>query len=186
MYRATRWGAIIIKFCGDVCSNWRSALKTPSVRLSIVRSAIAHRCWKKRWRRKLDWAGSVKHSNLLNRHAGSWFFLGELYVGLELPVDQPTGNHCGSCQACLDICPTQAIIAPYQVDARRCISYHTIELYGPIPLAFRRAMGNRIYGCDDCQLVCPWNKFSQPTAEVDFLPRHGLDAPQLIDLFQWG
>jgi epoxyqueuosine reductase len=131
----------------------------------------------------LGWIG--KHSNLLSREAGSWFFLGELYVDIPLPVDTPATEHCGSCQACIDICPTQAIVAPYQVDARRCISYHTIELHGPIPLEFRRAMGNRIYGCDDCQLVCPWNKFARPTAEDDFRPRHGLDAPQLIELFSW-
>lgn len=131
----------------------------------------------------LGWIG--KHSNLLNRQAGSWFFLGELYVDLALPVDAPISDHCGSCRACLDICPTQAIVAPYQVDARRCISYHTIELHGPIPEPFRRALGNRIYGCDDCQLVCPWNKFSQPTAETDFLPRHRLDATKLIELFNW-
>jgi epoxyqueuosine reductase len=131
----------------------------------------------------LGWIG--KHSNLLSREAGSWFFLGELYVDIPLPVDTPATEHCGSCHACIDICPTQAIVAPYQVDARRCISYHTIELHGPIPLEFRRAMGNRIYGCDDCQLVCPWNKFARPTAEDDFRPRHGLDAPQLIELFSW-
>lgn len=131
----------------------------------------------------LGWIG--KHSNLLHRQAGSWFFLGELYVGLPLPVDKPVTAHCGSCTACLDVCPTRAIIAPYQVDARRCISYHTIELHGSIPLEFRRAMGNRIYGCDDCQLVCPWNRFARPTPETDFLPRHGLDAAQLVELFAW-
>jgi epoxyqueuosine reductase len=131
----------------------------------------------------LGWIG--KHSNLLDRRAGSWFFLGEIYVDLPLPVDEPTSAHCGRCTACLDICPTQAIVAPYQVDARRCISYHTIELHGPIPLEFRRAMGNRIYGCDDCQLVCPWNRFAQLTVEPDFHVRHGLDAPSLIDLFRW-
>lgn len=131
----------------------------------------------------LGWIG--KHSNVLHRRTGSWFFLGELYVDIPLPVDTPASHHCGSCRACLDICPTQAIVAPYRVDARRCISYHTIELHGPIPVEFRRAMGNRIYGCDDCQLICPWNKFARPTAEGDFHPRHGLDAPDLIDLFGW-
>ena len=131
----------------------------------------------------LGWIG--KHSNLLNKRAGSWFFIGEIYVDLPLPVDAPATSHCGSCQACIDVCPTQAIVAPFQVDARRCISYHTIELHGAIPVEFRRPMGNRIYGCDDCQLVCPWNKFSRQTAEVDFLPRHELDASQLIDLFSW-
>jgi epoxyqueuosine reductase len=131
----------------------------------------------------LGWIG--KHSNLLNRRAGSWFFLGELYTDLPLPIDKPTTGHCGSCTACIDVCPTQAIVAPYQVDARRCLSYHTIELHGSIPEEFRRPMGNRIYGCDDCQLVCPWNRFATPTPETDFLPRHGLDAPGLIALFAW-
>jgi len=131
----------------------------------------------------LGWIG--KHSNLLDRRAGSWFFLGEIYVDLPLPVDQPTPGHCGRCTACLEVCPTQAIVAPYQVDARRCISYHTIELHGPIPREFRRAMGNRIYGCDDCQLVCPWNRFARPAGEPDFRVRHGLDAPDLVELFRW-
>lgn len=132
----------------------------------------------------LGWIG--KHSNLLDRQAGSWFFLGEIYVDLPLPVDSPVRAHCGRCTACLEICPTQAIVAPYRVDARRCISYHTIELRGAIPLEFRRAIGNRIYGCDDCQLVCPWNRFAQPSVEPDFRARHGLDAPNLIALFRWG
>ncbi|QQS54327.1 MAG: tRNA epoxyqueuosine(34) reductase QueG [Candidatus Competibacteraceae bacterium] len=131
----------------------------------------------------LGWIG--KHSNLLDRRAGSWFFLGEIYVDLPLPVDRPARAHCGRCTACLAICPTQAIVAPYRVDARRCISYHTIELHGPIPLEFRRAIGNRIYGCDDCQWVCPWNRFAQPSVEPDFRTRHGLDAPGLIALFGW-
>jgi len=133
----------------------------------------------------LGWIG--KHSNLINRRAGSWFFLGELYTDLPLPIDQEisTKNHCGSCSACIDVCPTQAIVAPYQVDGRRCISYLTIELHGPIPLEFRKALGNRIYGCDDCQLICPWNRFSRYTEEQDFLPRHGLASPELIELFSW-
>ena len=131
----------------------------------------------------LGWIG--KHSNLLDRQAGSWFFLGEIYVDLPLPVDPPVTAHCGRCTACLDLCPTRAIVAPYRVDARRCISYHTIELQGPIPLEFRRAIGNRIYGCDDCQLVCPWNRFARPTVEPDFQVRHGLDAPGLVALFRW-
>ena len=131
----------------------------------------------------LGWIG--KHSNLLDRRAGSWFFLGEIYVDLPLPVDQPASAHCGRCTACLEICPTRAIVAPYRVDARRCISYHTIELHGPIPVEFRRALGNRIYGCDDCQRVCPWNRFAQASAEPDFRARHGLDAPQLVALFGW-
>ncbi len=131
----------------------------------------------------LGWIG--KHSNLLDRRAGSWFFLGEIYVDLPLPVDSPATGHCGRCTACLDGCPTRAIVAPYQVDARRCISYHTLEWPGPIPLEFRRAIGNRIYGCDDCQLVCPWNRFARPAVEPDFRARHGLDAPSLVDLFGW-
>jgi epoxyqueuosine reductase len=131
----------------------------------------------------LGWIG--KHSNLLDRRAGSRFFLGEIYVDLPLPVDSPGTAHCGRCAACLDICPTRAIAAPYRVDARRCVSYHTIELRGPIPLEFRRAIGNRIYGCDDCQLVCPWNRYAKLASEPGFRPRHGLDAPSLADLFAW-
>jgi epoxyqueuosine reductase len=131
----------------------------------------------------LGWIG--KHTNLINRNAGSWFFLGELLTNLPLPVDPPATNHCGTCTACIDVCPTQAITGPYQLDARRCISYLTIELRGSIPLEFRRAIGNRIYGCDDCQLFCPWNKFAQPTKERDFTPRHRLDAARLLELFQW-
>jgi epoxyqueuosine reductase len=131
----------------------------------------------------LGWIG--KHTNLLNRHAGSWFFLGEVYTDLPLPADQAPRNHCGSCSACIDICPTRAIVAPYQLDARRCISYLTIEHHGPIPLEFRKAIGNRIYGCDDCQLVCPWNRYARHTAERDFEARHGLDASALTDVFTW-
>lgn len=132
----------------------------------------------------LGWIG--KHSNLINRHAGSWFFLGEIYTDLPLPAEQqPSENHCGTCTACIDICPTDAIVAPYLVDARRCISYLTIELKGVIPLEFRKAMGNRIYGCDDCQLTCPWNRFSTTTSEKDYFIRHSLDEPGLIELFSW-
>jgi epoxyqueuosine reductase len=132
----------------------------------------------------LGWIG--KHSNLINRKAGSWFFLGEIYTDLPLPVDAPFENeYCGSCRACMDICPTNAIIGPYQVDARKCISYLTIELRGAIPVQYRKAMGNRIYGCDDCQLICPWNRFARNTDEQDFRTRHGLDAPELVQLFRW-
>lgn len=131
----------------------------------------------------LGWIG--KHSNLINRKAGSWFFLGEIYISLALPVTETTSNHCGSCNACLDICPTQAIVAPYQVDARLCISYLTIELHDSIPEALRPAIGNRIYGCDDCQLICPWNRFANLSKEADFNPRHNLDKSQLIELFLW-
>ena len=131
----------------------------------------------------LGWRG--KHSLLLQREHGSWFFLGEIYTDLDLPLDAPIDNHCGTCQACIDICPTQAIVAPYQVDARRCISYLTIELKGSIPEELRPLLGNRIYGCDDCQLACPWNKFAQSTCEADFHPRHGLDDAALVDLFAW-
>jgi len=131
----------------------------------------------------IGWVG--KHSNILNREHGSYFFLAEIYTDLPLPVTESTSDHCGSCVACIDICPTQAIVEPYKVDARRCISYLTIELKDAIPVEFRSMMGNRIYGCDDCQLACPWNKFAQATVESDYLPRHGLDAPQLLELFAW-
>ena len=131
----------------------------------------------------LGWIG--KHSNLINRKAGSWFFLGEIYTDLALPIDHPVKENCGTCTACLDICPTQAIVAPYRVDARRCIAYLTIELHGPIPEEFRPALGNRIYGCDDCQIVCPWNRFAHLTEETDFMPRHGLATAQLLELFAW-
>ncbi|OIQ84024.1 epoxyqueuosine reductase [mine drainage metagenome] len=131
----------------------------------------------------LGWRG--KHTLLLSADAGSWFFLGEIYTDLPLPVDTPSSNHCGTCRACMDICPTQAIVAPYTVDARRCISYLTIELKGSIPEDLRPLMGNRIYGCDDCQLACPWNRFAQPTEEGDFFVRQGLDDITLVELFRW-
>src|SRR3989344_7710022 len=131
----------------------------------------------------LGWRG--KHTLLLSREAGSWFFLGGIYTDLPLPIDTAGQNHCGSCSACIDICPTKAIVAPYEVDARRCISYLTIELKGSIPEDLRPLIGNRVYGCDDCQLVCPWNRFARPTTEPDFAPRHDLDAPELIRLFSW-
>lgn len=131
----------------------------------------------------LGWIG--KHTNLINKECGSWFFLGELYTDLPLPIDQPVKEHCGTCNKCIEVCPTQAIIAPYTLDARRCISYHTIELKESIPIEFRKAMGNRIYGCDDCQLYCPWNRFEQKSELADFAVRNNLDAPELIDLFNW-
>ncbi len=131
----------------------------------------------------LGWVG--KHSLILNREAGSWFFLGELLIDLPLPVDRPQEEQCGRCVACMATCPTGAIVAPYTVDARRCISYLTIELEGPIPEEFRPLMGNRIYGCDDCQLICPWNRFSQLTDEADFSPRAALHTPELLALFGW-
>jgi len=131
----------------------------------------------------LGWIG--KHTVLINRRAGSYFFLGELYTDLPLPVDAPASAHCGSCTRCIEICPTQAILAPYKLDARRCISYLTIELRGSIPEELRAPMGNRIFGCDDCQLVCPWNKFAQEAEEPDFAPRHRLDGAKLVELFAW-
>lgn len=131
----------------------------------------------------LGWIG--KHSNLINRKAGSWFFLGEIYTDLPLPADATATSHCGSCSACMTVCPTQAIVSPYRVDARRCISYLTIELHGPIPEPFRPLIGNRIYGCDDCQLICPWNRFAKITGEQDFHPRHRLNTQQLLAVFAW-
>ncbi|MEM8843538.1 MAG: tRNA epoxyqueuosine(34) reductase QueG [Pseudomonadota bacterium] len=142
----------------------------------VLEKALAHKAG-------LGWVG--KHTNLLSEQAGSWFFLGELYTDLPLPIDQPATDHCGICQACIDICPTQAILAPYKLDARKCISYLTIEHKSAIPIEFRKAMGNRIYGCDDCQLVCPWNKFSKTSSLPDFVKRHNLDNSDLITLFLW-
>jgi epoxyqueuosine reductase len=131
----------------------------------------------------LGWRG--KHTLILNREAGSLFFLGEIYTDLPLPVDAPVSAHCGSCTRCIDICPTRAIVAPYRLDARRCISYLTIELRGSIPAELRPLIGNRVYGCDDCQLVCPWNRYARPSAEPDFAVRHGLDDVSLVELFAW-
>lgn len=131
----------------------------------------------------LGWRG--KHTLLLNRDAGSMFFLGEIFTDLPLPVDEPVSSHCGECRACIDLCPTGAIVGPYRLDARRCISYLTIELKDSIPVALRPLMGNRILGCDDCQLVCPWNKFAQRSVLPDFDPRNALDHSSLVQLFAW-
>lgn len=131
----------------------------------------------------LGWTG--KHSLLLNNQAGSWFFLGELFLPITLEQDQAVENECGACVACITTCPTQAIVEPYVVDGRKCISYLTIELKGSIPEQYRKPMGNRIYGCDDCQLICPWNRFAQLSTEPDFAPRSQLDSISLLDLWQW-
>jgi len=131
----------------------------------------------------LGWPG--KHTLLLSREAGSTYFLGELFVGLDLAKDAPVAEHCGTCERCLEACPTRAIVAPWQLDARRCISYLTIENPGPIPEDLRPAIGNRIYGCDDCQLACPWNKYARKARVPDFAARNGLDAATLVELFSW-
>ncbi len=131
----------------------------------------------------LGWRG--KHTLTLSREGGSYFFLGELFTDLPLPPDEPARDYCGTCTRCIDVCPTGAIVGPYQLDARRCISYLTIELKGSIPEDLRAPMGNRIFGCDDCQLICPWNKFAQASAEADFAPRHDLDGSRLTELFAW-
>ena len=131
----------------------------------------------------IGWIG--KHSNLVSTSGGGWFFLGEIYTDMPLPPDTEAENHCGRCTACIDLCPTGAIVAPYRVDARRCVSYLTIELRGSIPEPLRPLMGNRIYGCDDCILACPWNRFARSTGEADFLPRQGLASPDLVALFLW-
>ncbi len=142
----------------------------------VLEVALAHKAG-------LGWRG--KHTLLLTRRMGSYFFLGEIYTTLPLPPDAAQSAHCGTCRRCLDVCPTQAIVAPYKLDARRCISYLTIELKGSIPVALRPLMGNRIYGCDDCQLVCPWNQLARATPLEDFSPRHGLDGARLAELFSW-
>lgn len=132
----------------------------------------------------LGWIG--KNTLVLNRKAGSFFFLGELFVDIPLPVDAPHATeHCGRCTACLDICPTAAFVGPYVLDARRCISYLTIELKTAIPEELRPLIGNRVFGCDDCQIVCPWNRFARPTDQSDFQPRHNLDNAGLAELFLW-
>ena len=170
----------------------RSRLQKLSDRLALEMGPFGHRVFtdsapvleaELAARSGQGWRG--KHTLLLSRHAGSMFFLGEIYVDLPLPLSEPVTEHCGSCSACIDVCPTQAIVAPHRLDARRCISYLTIEHAGPIPLEFRPLMGNRIYGCDDCQLACPWNKFAQRSALPDFDERKGLAGSQLVTLFGW-
>ena len=170
----------------------RNRLQQLADRLAAEIGPVGHRCFtdsapvlevELASRAGLGWRG--KHTLLLSREAGSMFFLGEIYVDIALPLSEPTSSHCGQCTACLDVCPTQAIVAPYRVDARRCISYLTIEHEGEIPLKLRPLMGNRIYGCDDCQLVCPWNKFAGRSALVDFDPRDGLQGGELLQLWAW-
>lgn len=168
--RLKKLGDQIQEYCGEL--NFRPFVDSAPV----MERALAAKAG-------IGWVG--KHSLILNREAGSWFFLGELLIDLPLPVDKPQEEQCGRCVACITTCPTGAIVAPYTVDARRCISYLTIELEGAIPEEFRPLLGNRIYGCDDCQLICPWNRFSQLTDEDDFSPRAALHAPQLLDLFNW-
>ncbi len=131
----------------------------------------------------MGWTG--KHTLLIHKKSGSFFVLGELFTSLDLPFDQPASSHCGSCSACIDICPTQAIVEPYMLDARKCIAYLTIEFKGIIPIEYRQAIGNRIFGCDDCQLICPWNRFAKKTSIEDFYPRHQLDQVTLLDLWRW-
>lgn len=131
----------------------------------------------------MGWTG--KHTLLIHKKSGSFFVLGELFSSLNLPFDQAASAHCGSCQACIDICPTQAIVEPYMLDARKCIAYLTIEYKGVIPVEYRAGIGNRIFGCDDCQLICPWNRFAKVTTVEDFHPRHGLDRASLLELWQW-
>jgi epoxyqueuosine reductase len=163
---ATRMAGLVAPFNARVCVD-----SAPVLEKALARNA------------GLGWIG--KHTNLIARDAGSYFFLGEIYTDLALPIDEPASAHCGSCSACLPACPTGAITAPYQLDARRCISYLTIELHGAIPVEWRRAIGNRIYGCDDCQLVCPWNKYARTAAHPDFQVRHALDQANLVELFAW-
>jgi len=156
-----------------IASRWPSELKVFVDTAPVMEKPLAQQAG-------LGWQG--KHTNLVSREFGSWLFLGELYLSLELEPDAPEKDHCGSCRRCLDACPTDAFPAPYRLDARRCISYLTIEHQGPIPHEFRAAIGNRIYGCDDCLAVCPWNKFAAAAKEPDFLPRAALTAPRLVEL----
>ncbi len=182
--RAMRWGATITRCMRQALAQLAEAIAAripheyrvfvdsgPVLEKALARNA------------GLGWIG--KHTNLIARDAGSYFFLGKSYTDLPLPIDEPATAHCGTCSACMPACPTNAIVAPYKLDARRCISYLTIELRGAIPVELRPAIGNRIYGCDDCQLVCPWNKFARTASHPDFKVRHGLDAPRLTELLRW-
>ena len=177
--RAMPWAAITTRCCVHGYRN--CVIKSPRMpgNSAIGSLPTAHPSWKYNWRKNRDWAG------VENTRSCFPAILGEIYTDLPLPVDKSAESHCGTCQACLDICPTQAIVAPYTVDARRCISYLTIELKGSIPEEFRSLMGNRIYGCDDCQLACPWNRFAKITGEADFHVRQGLDDVTLVALFAW-
>lgn len=170
--RLKRLGEMIQEYCEGIGINFRPFVDSAP----ILERPLAAKAG-------IGWVG--KHSLTLNQEAGSWFFLGELLIDLPLPVDKPLEEQCGRCVACMTTCPTGAIVEPYVVDARRCISYLTIELESAIPEEFRPLMGNRIYGCDDCQMICPWNRFSQLTNEDDFSPRQKLHTPELIELFQW-
>ena len=170
----------------------RNRLQQLAERIAAEIGPFGHRCFtdsapvlevELASRSGLGWRG--KHTLLLSREAGSMFFLGEIYVDLALSASEPVSGHCGQCSACLDVCPTQAIVAPYRVDARRCISYLTIEHEGDIPLELRPLLGNRIYGCDDCQLACPWNKFAVRSSLPDFDPREGLMGTELLQLWAW-
>ena len=160
-----------IEAAAGACSHRVFTDSAPVMEVEIARKA------------GLGWRG--KHTLLLTRDAGSMFFLGEIYTDLPLPVDDAQSDHCGRCTKCIDICPTQAIVAPYRLDARRCISYLTIEHRGSIPETLRPLIGNRVYGCDDCQLICPWNRFAQVSGEADFSVRNGLDDAMLTGLFGW-
>ncbi len=170
--RLKRLGEMTQEYCEGIDINFRPFVDSAP----ILERPLAAKAG-------IGWVG--KHSLILNQEAGSWFFLGELLIDLPLPVDKPLEEQCGRCVACMTTCPTGAIVEPYVVDARRCISYLTIELESAIPEEFRPLMGNRIYGCDDCQMICPWNRFSQLTNEDDFSPRQKLHTPKLIELFQW-